>query len=148
MAARSPARSGLAQIREELRRQHGDALASFAAAAPVAGRIADSLARTGRLVLLGMGGSHAGNRAAEPVYRACGIDATALVLSEALIAPLPDRPRTVIVTSQSGRSGEVLRYLERRSTAEDCFGLTLDPASPLASAMPCLIGAGGVETAF
>ncbi len=55
----------------------------------MAAKAATSLKKTGRLLLIGMGGSHAVNRAVEPLYRACGIDALALPLSEQLGQPLP-----------------------------------------------------------
>lgn len=139
---------GLAAIEAEMARQHADARASFEAARDVAARVARSIRRTGRLTLLGMGGSHWVNRSAAVLYRAAGLEASAEVLSEALIAPFPDRPRTVLLTSQSGRSGEVLRYLDKPLGAEDRFGLTLDAESPLATRLPALIGAGGAERAF
>jgi fructoselysine-6-P-deglycase FrlB-like protein len=100
------------------------------------------------LVLLGMGGSHYVNRMVEPLYRAQGIDATALVVSEVLRAPLPARPRTVLLVSQSGRSGEIVHYFGRALEQEERFGMTLDAESPLAKAVPSLVGQGGPERAF
>src|SRR6266581_122061 len=120
--------SGLALIEAEIRRQHADALASFAGAELPAARIAKSVRPSGRLLLVGMGASHFVNRIAEPVYRALGMDASAIVASEVLAQPLPDRPRSAILTSQSGASGEILQLLAR--------------------ALPCLIGVGGVERGF
>jgi fructoselysine-6-P-deglycase FrlB-like protein len=140
--------TGLELIRAEMARQHADALASLAANKAVAQRMADSQRRTRRLVLLGMGGSHYVNRMAEPLYRAQGIDATALVVSEVLRAPLAAQPRTVLLTSQSGRSGEIVHYLGGAPDKEERFGMTLDAESPLAIAVPSLIGQGGVERAF
>jgi len=70
--------SGLDLLNVERARQHGDALASFDAARAPAARLAESLNRTKRLLLIGMGGSHYVNRAVEPAYRARGIDATAI----------------------------------------------------------------------
>ena len=131
-----------------MRRQHADALASFAGAELSAARIAKSARLTGRLLLVGMGGSHFVNRVAEPVYRALGLDATAIVASEILAQALPDRPRSVILTSQSGASGEILQLLERHAGQEARFGLTLGSDSPLAQALPSLIGVGGVERGF
>ena len=55
----------------------------------MAGRIAGAIRETGRVLLLGMGASHAAGRAVEPLYRALGVDALALPLSEQLYAPLP-----------------------------------------------------------
>ncbi len=63
--------------------------------------------------LLGMGGSHAVGRAVEPLYRALGIDAIALPLSEQLGQPLSLDGRTVLITSQSGESAEVRALVQR-----------------------------------
>ena len=95
-----------------------------------------------------MGGSHYVNRAVEPAYRARGIDATAVTASELLAAPLPDRLRTAILTSQSGGSGEMLQLLNSAAGQEERFGITLEAGSPLAQRIPALIGAGGTERAF
>jgi fructoselysine-6-P-deglycase FrlB-like protein len=140
--------SGLDLLNLEWARQHGDALSSFEAARVPAARIAESLNRTKRLLLIGMGGSHYVNRAVEPAYRAHGIDATAITASELLAAPLPDGARTAILTSQSGGSGEVLHLLDRAAGQEERFGITLEAGSPLAHRIPALIGAGGTERAF
>ena len=83
-AATAPA-SGLALIEAEMRRQHADALASFAGAELSAARIAKSARLTGRLLLIGMGGSHFVNRVAEPVYRALGLDAPAFYHCELVL---------------------------------------------------------------
>ncbi len=140
---------GLELLRMEMARQRADALASFHEAAGLAARIAERIRATGRLVLYGMGGSHYVNRAAEILYREAGIDATAMVMSEVLSAPLPaDRPRVAILVSQSGRSGEIVQYLGSDPGAEERFGLTLDGDSTLARTCPSLLGVGGVEKAF
>jgi fructoselysine-6-P-deglycase FrlB-like protein len=144
----TPSDHGLRAIAAEMDRQHDDARRSFDAAGAVAGAIAASTRRTGRLALLGMGGSHAVNRIAEALYRRAGLDATALPVSEALHAPLPPGQRTVLLTSQSGESGEVVAYLRTEIHGEERFGLTLDTASTLARALPSLVGHGGVERAF
>jgi fructoselysine-6-P-deglycase FrlB-like protein len=151
--------SGLDLIHSEMARQGGDALATLAAQ-DVQGRarqVADAARRSGRLLLLGMGASHAANRMAEVPYRLAGLDATAMPLSEALYQPLPQsvtqHHRTELIASQSGASGEVLRALElpggetQRSEIQR-FGLTLDAASPLARTLPSLVGVGGVERGF
>lgn len=143
-----PAGSGRAAIEAEMARQAGDALASFAGAAARAEEVAASLARTGRLVMLGMGASHALNRTVEPFFRDLGIEALALPLSEQLDQPLPLAGRTAIVVSQSGESAEVVRWLGPGRPGADAFGLTMDLRSTLAAGLPCLIGAGGVETGF
>lgn len=140
--------AGLIAIENEMARQHADALATFAAAPSLAGDVAASLRRTGRLLLLGMGGSHAVGRAVEPLYRDLGIDAIALPLSEQLGQPLPIVGRTIIVTSQSGESAEVLRWFALVGDRQDAFGLTLEGGSSLARKIPCLVGAGGSEQAF
>lgn len=146
--AGDPQRDGLAALEREMARQGDDALRSFEAAAPLAGRIAASLRRSGRLLMLGMGASHAVGRTVEPFYRALGIDAVAIPLSEQLGAPLPESGRTVLVASQSGESAEVVRWLGQGGATADGFGLTLAPESTLARALPNLAGAGGAETAF
>lgn len=140
--------AGLIAIEDEMAHQHADALATFMAAAPLAENIAASLRRTGRLLLLGMGGSHAVGRAVEPLYRDLGIDAIALPLSEQLGQPLPIAGRTIIVTSQSGESAEVLRWFAVVGEQPDTFGITLEGGSSLARKVPCLVGAGGTERAF
>ncbi|MGV1761653.1 SIS domain-containing protein [Rhizobium sp. A22-96] len=139
---------GLAAIDREMGRQHADALASFEASPDMAARAAASLKRTGRLLLLGMGGSHAVNRAVEPLYRAAGIDAVALPLSEQLGQPLRLEGRTIFVTSQSGESAEVVRWFNETSGTVETFGLTLEGSSFLARTAPSLVGAGGTELAF
>ncbi|MBY5810090.1 SIS domain-containing protein [Rhizobium leguminosarum] len=140
--------AGLAAIDREMARQHADAIASYEAAQPMAVRAAASLKKTGRLLLIGMGGSHAVNRAVEPLYRALGIDAVALPLSEQLGQPLPIVGRTIFVTSQSGESAEVVRWFSETGGTEETFGLTLEGNSFLARTAPSLVGSGGTELAF
>jgi fructoselysine-6-P-deglycase FrlB-like protein len=140
--------AGLTAIDREMARQHADARASFENNAAMAADVAASIGKTGRLLLLGMGGSHAVGRAVEPLYRALGIDALALPLSEQLGQPLPLADRTVLVTSQSGESAEVVRWFAQAGGSSDVFGLTLEGGSFLARNAPCLVGAGGTELAF
>lgn len=140
--------AGLLAIDREMARQHADALASFESAGEMAAKAAASLKRTGTLLLLGMGGSHAVNRAVEPLYRALGIDAIATPLSEQLGQPLSLNGRTVFVTSQSGESAEVLRWFAETGGTADTFGLTLEGRSYLARSAPSLVGVGGTELAF
>ncbi|MGO4447996.1 SIS domain-containing protein [Phyllobacterium sp. TAF24] len=140
--------AGLVAIEKEMARQNADAIASFEAAAPLAATIAQSLRKTGRLLLLGMGGSHAVSRAVEPLYRSLGIDAVAMPLSEQLGQPVPIAGKTILVTSQSGESAEVLRWFDEAGIAPDTFGLTLEGGSTLARTVPSLVGAGGTENAF
>jgi len=138
--------AGLLAIDREMARQHSDALASFDQ--PKAQALAEAIRRNGRLLMLGMGGSHAVARTVEPLYRDLGIDALALPLSEQLGAPLPLAGRTVLVTSQSGESAEVIRWFDIPGHPEDVFGMTLEGGSSLARLAPSLVGHGGTEHAF
>jgi fructoselysine-6-P-deglycase FrlB-like protein len=139
---------GLLAIDREMARQHDDALASFAAATDLAARIADALRLRRRAILLGIGGSHAVNRMVEVEYRALGIQALALSLSEQLYSPLDLSDSVVIVTSQSGESAEVHRVLPDVTGHASSYGMTLEPNSTLGRSLPSLIGAGGAEQAF
>lgn len=139
---------GLAALHAEMSKQHADSLDSYRSNTDVARKIAASLRRTGRLILLGMGGSQAVNRMAEPAYRGCGLKALAVSLSEQLYSPLPLGDATLIITSQSGESAEVHRLFESVKPNEDTFGLTMEEGSTLAKACPSLIGRGGSEKAF
>ena len=139
---------GVRAIEREMARQHADALASFRANGEMAAKAAASLKRTGKLLLLGMGGSHAVGRTVEPLYRLLGIDAIALPLSEQLGAPLALDDRTVFITSQSGESAEVLRWYDEAGGNAETFGFTLENGSFLARTAPCLVGHGGTEQAF
>ncbi|TPI21530.1 MULTISPECIES: SIS domain-containing protein [unclassified Mesorhizobium] len=148
MTAEKKRPAGLVAIDREMARQHEDALASFESNREAAAKVAASIRKNGRLVLLGMGASHAVARAVEPLYRAQGIDAIALPLSEQLGQPLPLDGKTVIVTSQSGESAEVLRWFDETGDRAETFGLTLEAGSFLGRTVPCLVGAGGTELAF
>ena len=139
---------GVLAIDREMARQHEDALASFDAAADTASRIADALRQRRRAVLLGIGGSHAVNRMAEVEYRALGIQAVAISLSEQLYSPLDLSDAVVIVTSQSGESAEVHRILADLNGHAAAYGMTLEASSTLGRSLPSLIGAGGTEHAF
>ncbi|PTM99036.1 SIS domain-containing protein [Mycoplana dimorpha] len=140
--------AGLVAIDREMARQRADAIASYENARDMAMKVAASLRRTGRLLLLGMGGSHAVGRAVEPLYRALGIDAIALPLSEQLGQPLRVDGSTVLLTSQSGESAEVLRWFAETGGTPESFGLTLEANSFLGRSAPCLVGVGGTELAF
>jgi fructoselysine-6-P-deglycase FrlB-like protein len=148
MINRTTRPEGILAIDREMIRQHADALDSYKSARSKAADVAASLKRTGRLLLLGMGGSHAVNRAVEPLYRARGIDAVALPLSEQLGQPVALEGRTVFITSQSGESAEVVRWFKETGGTPDTFGLTLEGGSFLARATKSLVGAGGTELAF
>lgn len=139
---------GFRELAAETGRQFADARSTWTQVRPQADMHARKIRETGRLVLLGMGGSHWINRAAEPYYRAAGIDATAHVLSEYMRAPLPGTRHVCILTSQSGASGEVVRFLRSEQGAGWKIGMTLAPDSPLAKGTNALIGAGGVEIAY
>ncbi|TIU22805.1 MAG: aminotransferase, partial [Mesorhizobium sp.] len=76
------------------------------------------------------------------------IDAIAMPLSEQLGQPLPLAGKTVLVTSQSGESAEVVRWFSEPGQRADTFGLTLEAGSFLGRMVPCLVGAGGTELAF
>ncbi|MEZ5831046.1 MAG: hypothetical protein R3D05_07680 [Dongiaceae bacterium] len=148
MSADNITGAGVLAIESEMARQHGDALASFEAAANLADRIAGALRSRKRLLLLGMGGSHAVNRMVEGEYRALGIQTLAISLSELLYSPLELGDTAIIITSQSGESAEVHRILEGLTGHDASYGITLEPNSKLAGALPSLIGAGGTERAF
>lgn len=138
---------GIEQLRAEMARQHEDALQSLRIARLSAEGIAAAIRDKGRLVLLGMGGSHWVNSAVCPHYRRVGLDATAHVVSEYMRAPIGGDP-AMLLTSQSGRSGEVLRMIENGQIGSSAFGLTLEGDSPLAKALPALVGDGGSELAY
>ncbi len=140
--------AGLLAIDAEMARQHADAIASFEQNQTAAQTLAKAIRRTGALVMLGMGGSHTVARVVEPLYRSLGIDALALPLSEQLGAPLGLKGKTVLVTSQSGESAEVIRWFDTADKPVDVFGMTLEAASSLAKRALCLVGHGGTEHAF
>ncbi|HTJ58501.1 MAG TPA: aminotransferase [Devosiaceae bacterium] len=140
--------AGLAAIEAEMARQVADSIASISAVKDRATEVAAALRATGRLLLLGMGASHAAGRIVEPIYRSLGIEAIALPISEQLTAPLPTGDKVVLVASQSGESAEVIRWLDLVRPSGIVFGLTLDGASTLARSVPSLIGAGGAEIGF
>lgn len=138
---------GIDQLRHEMASQHKDALVSLNQARAPAREIARALHHAGRVALLGMGGSHWINRAVGAFYRKVGLDATEHVVSEYLRSPLPGEP-ALLITSQSGRSGEVMRLIEQGMTGPACFGLTLESDSPLGMGLPSLVGSGGRELAY
>lgn len=138
----------LAAIHREMARQMTDARATMMGVKARAAEVAELIRHSGRLVLLGMGGSHAVGRIVEPWYRARGIDTVALPLSEQLDRPLDLARRTVLMTSQSGESAEVLRWFHDGHAAGEIFGMTMEAGSSLATLAPSLIGSGGTELAF
>ncbi|MBB3695656.1 SIS domain-containing protein [Sphingomonas sp. BK580] len=140
---------GLAAMLAEMRRQRADALATLDAPCPAADAIVESVRRTGALLLYAMGGSQHVNRIAAPLYRDLGLDARTMIASAALSAPPPDRPRTALILSQSGESGEIRQLLARPAGSEERYGLTLEPGSTLArSARAAVVAHGGTEHAF
>ena len=108
MTAAKPRPAGLLAIDREMARQRADAIASFEHNTAIAAKVAASIRQSGRLLLLGMGGSHAVGRAVEPLYRALGVDALALPLSEQLGQPL--LPAGWCSSPQSGESAEVVSF--------------------------------------
>ncbi|MCB1491610.1 MAG: aminotransferase [Rhodobiaceae bacterium] len=148
MTSSQPGSTGLEAIRSEMARQPADALASLRTAGATADKIADSIRETGQVLFLGMGASHAAGRAVEPLYRALGYDAIAAPLSEQLEQRLSVETKTVLLTSQSGESAEVLRWFATVPPHGHTYGITLDAGSSLAKTVLCLVGAGGIETAF
>lgn len=134
-------------LEAEMARQHEDATRSIEGNAAIAATVAASIARHGRLLMLGMGASHYANRIVEPLYRTRGVEAWAATSADFLEAPIRADDRTALVVSQSGESGEVPHLIKSLSGGE-AFGLTLDPASTLGRSLPCLVGAGGGEVAF
>lgn len=140
--------AGLLAVEREMARQNAEALASYHRVKEMAVKIAISLSSTKKLLMLGMGGSHAVARIVEPLYRDRGIDTIALPLSEQLDQPLLTAGRTVFVTSQSGESAEVVRWFAETGGTEQTFGLTLEGGSALARSAPCLVGVGGTEHAY
>ena len=148
MSAGNGTGEGLLAIDREMARQHDDALASVEAPGELAKHVAGAMRLRRRAILLGMGGSHAVNRMAEVEYRALGIQAFAVSLSEYLYSPFDLTDSVVVVTSQSGESAEVHRALAVVSGHAACYGMTLEASSALARSLPSLIGAGGTEHAF
>lgn len=139
---------GLALLHAEMARQGADAIASLVSNGEVAAELAASIARTGRLVLVGMGASHYANRMAETTWRRLGVDCRAETAGDVLLQDPPGLPRTLVLVSQSGESGEILQLLDLLPRNADLFGMTLAPKSALGRGLPCLVGAGGQEVAF
>ncbi len=140
---------GLIRMQAEMARQCSDALATLAEVGDAAMAAADSVRATGGVTLCAMGGSHHVNAIAAPLYRDLGYDARVSTASELLLAPVPCGARAVLIASQSGRSGEIVQYLEREAPDEQRFALTLDRDSPLAQkCRAALVAHGGPERAF
>jgi len=139
-------KSGATLILDECKRQHKDALSTLIANNDSAKQIADSITTQRNLFLLGMGASHFANEIAAARFRALGIDAFAIPASEALYNPIP-RIGNVILTSQSGGSIEVIKWLEQNRDTNVIAGVTLNPNNPFGN-VPTLVGAGGAEKAF
>jgi fructoselysine-6-P-deglycase FrlB-like protein len=140
--------SGLVAIDREMAKQHKDSLDTFDAVREVASRAASAIRSNGELILLGMGGSHAVNRIVQPLYRGLGFDTVALPLSEQLAQPLRIEGKTILLTSQSGESAEVVRWIEEAGSGAQVFGLTLEQHSFLGTRTIALVGSGGTELAF
>ena len=140
---------GLVLLEAEMARQRRDALATLAACRLTAAIIAARIRAVGRLVLYGMGGSHHVNRIAETLYADAGVDTQAVVASDRLVLSPRDESRVALITSQSGRSGEITALLQQPAGREERFGITLEPDGPLARQVSaCLVASGGTEQAF
>lgn len=140
---------GLRRMQAEMDRQCADALATLDAVREAASVAAASARRSGSIVLAAMGGSHHVNVVVAPLYRELGLDCRAHVASELLSAPLPDFPHTMLIASQSGRSGEIVELVGRPAGRSERFALTLEGDSALARAcQAALVAHGGPEHAF
>jgi glucosamine--fructose-6-phosphate aminotransferase (isomerizing) len=119
-----------------------DALRAFAQS-PISTELASLLTRDyDRIVLSGMGSSH---HAALPTWRAlvaAGLPAWWVDTGQLLDSPALITPGTlVMITSQSGASGEVAALIERdrRTQATTLISITNDPTSPLGRAGDALL---------
>lgn len=139
---------GLREIEDEMARQFRDARTTFSQVQEAARPIAERIAATGRVVMLGMGASHWANRMAAASYRGLGIRAYPEILSEYMRAPLPPGDRVTLITSQSGESGEIASYFAALPNRHDHFGLTLNAGSTLGRLVPVLAGSGGPEKPY
>ncbi|MEL7538086.1 MAG: aminotransferase [Pseudomonadota bacterium] len=135
-----------AAILAECQRQYRDARETLTAAQPAAATIAASIRERRRVLLLGMGASHYANQIAAARLRLLGVDAVAQPASEALYAPLPGAWPTIL-TSQSGGSAEIVRWLE--ADDRNVIGaVTLNDESGFDRHGPVIVGSGGAEHAF
>lgn len=139
--------TGLGELNAETARQFDDARDSFYVVAAQAQAAAVRIRAQSRLLLLGMGGSHWANRMVVAYYRQLGIDTSAEVLSEYQRAPHA-QDHVKILTSQSGQSGEILRFLNEDPNGQDAIGLTLNASSALGQIPSSLVGSGGEEATF
>jgi fructoselysine-6-P-deglycase FrlB-like protein len=140
---------GLRRMQAEMSRQRGDALATLDGNDEAAAGAAASARKTGSIVLCAMGGSHHVNTIMAPLYRMLGLDCRAMTASEFLSSPLPTTSHTLLIASQSGRSGEIVQLLQTPGAGGEKFALTLDGESVLAkSCNAALVAHGGAEQAF
>ena len=107
------------------------------------------VSRFGRIILTGMGSSHA---AAIPLWRALvarGLPAWWVSTTQLMDSPeLVDPGSMLVVTSQSGRSGEIVSAVDGAlPRAAILIGVTNDPASPLGRAADICIQLGSGEEA-
>ena len=119
-----------------------EALRAFAQS-PVSTELTAALTRDyDRIVLSGMGSSH---HAALPTWRqlvAAGLPVWWVDTGQLLDSPALITPRTlVMITSQSGASGEVAALIDRdrRTQAATLISITNDPTSPLGRAGDALL---------
>ncbi|MES0022336.1 MULTISPECIES: aminotransferase [unclassified Mesorhizobium] len=139
-------RQGADAVLAECARQHRDAMLTVESNLGLAQTVARPIALGGRVLLLGMGASHFANQIAAARMRALGIDAIATPASEALYSPRPyDGP--IIVTTQSGGSVEIQKWIANNGTKQVVAGMTLSPEQPFGD-VPTFVGEGGPERAF
>lgn len=101
-----------------------------------------------RVVLTGMGASFHALQPLTIALASHGMTAMAVETSELIhhTPALLDGGSLIVVVSQSGRSGEIVRLVEQASGRATLIGITNDPASPLAQrAAHCLVTGAGDE---
>jgi len=138
--------SSVAMVLKECARQHIDALETFHGNDGSVDAVAAKIRAAGSVTLLGMGASHHANLIAAARLRTLKVSALAIPASEALYAPLPD-PGPVILTTQSGGSVEIVRWLSEFGVQGVAGSVTLSADNPFGD-LPTLLGHGGPEEAF
>ncbi len=119
-----------------------EALRSFAASTLPSELASLELDRFDRVVLSGMGASHCAAHSAWRRFVAAGRPAWWVSTSHLLDRPeLVAGPALLVLTSQSGRSGEIVALLERlpSSPTRRVVAVTNDAASPLAEAATVVV---------
>ena len=139
-------RPSLEMVLSECARQHADALNTTNANDAVVDTIAKKIAAAKAVTFLGMGASHHANLIAATRLRTLGFAAIAIPASEALYAPIT-KAHPIVLTTQSGGSAEVVRWLAENGTASAVGGVTLSADLPFGD-VPTLVAHGGPERAF